>query len=482
MKNSNLVVSPWSFAPAEDIASSSTSLINTMASSGFENPNDYVMNNDDDRRQVMSPRGAPTTSDRPATPRAVLNGVSVHPNHGVLNMDGETITMPSSSTAHDDTSGGARNPALSENPPPEAPQSVRETMSSSSARGFLMGPQATVSDGVRAEGVDNRNRTSFFTGVAKAVQSIPAAVEGLVLRHGQSDGSGHDGPPAEAEGFASAQSGSPEGLRRSQSGIRAAGTPLLDEDTLQRLNGLQASAPHLYVPEAPSSGVRPPSTTSSDIQAEVRKQVREFMLIRDEENRELRTRVELLMTENRILRHEISNQMYTRDPNARTVSSGRFAGLEWIGRGFGNLMSGVSSPKPISPPDRPVDLRPPPAPPSNHAPQPPRMLPPPSGDGASGPGFKAAGYPSASCPPVPEEIPLARALDFESNGQQALKPGEAAENSGRGATDDPMSVVLTGMAQLQGVVADLAGSPKQARQEVIKPGVNSLPDLPARRP
>ena len=42
-----------------------------------------------------------------------------------------------------------------------------------------------------------------------------------------------------------------------------------------------------------------------------------------------------------------------------------------------------------------------------------------------------------------------------------------------------MSIVLTGMAQLQGVVSELAASPKAAtRPEVIKPGVTSLPDLP----
>ena len=70
--------------------------------------------------------------------------------------------------------------------------------------------------------------------------------------------------------------------------------------------------------------MKPPSTTSSDIQAEVKRQVREFMLQRDEEARELRTRVELLMSENRTLRQEISTQVYSRE------SGSRFAGVRKV--------------------------------------------------------------------------------------------------------------------------------------------------------
>ena len=170
------------------------------------------------------------------------------------------------------------------------------------------------------------------------MQSIPAAVEGFVLGHGPAGQSSQAVTSGgELEGFASAQSGSPDDQSRPPSATQLPATPLLDERTLQRLNGLQASAPHLYVAEAPSSGIRPPSTSSSGIQAEVRRQVREFMIVRDEENRELRARLELLAVENNNLRQEVSQQMYSREPGPRPVSSGRF-GFDWIVRGFGNLL------------------------------------------------------------------------------------------------------------------------------------------------
>ena len=81
------------------------------------------------------------------------------------------------------------------------------------------------------------------------------------------------------------------------------------------------------------------------------------------------------------------------------------------------------------------------------------------------------------------EVPVARVLDFETAEVPHVDLPDPPVNPARAAAaDDPLSVVLTGMAQLQGVVADLASSPKQAKQEAIKPGVNSLPDLPAAGP
>ena len=213
------------------------------------------------------------------------------------------------------------------------------------------------------------------------------------------------------------------------------------------------------------------------------------MLQRDEEARELRTRVELLMSENRTLRQEISTQVYSRESGSRFAGSGRFSGLDWIGRGFGSLVGGVTSPKPISPPPRSVDLRPPPPPPAEPTAQyqPPSYrqtsLPalPPEPPGISRPNLAKRTIEDGTVVRAQlsaAEDPTARVLDFgpedpTDNRHKAPNP------SPREATvNDPMSVVLTGMAQLQGVVADLASSPKQARQEVIKPGVNTLPELP----
>ena len=80
---------------------------------------------------------------------------------------------------------------------------------------------------------------------------------------------------------------------------------------------------------------------------------------------------------------------------------------------------------------------------------------------------------------VTGETPTARMLHFEDSEEP---PGGLDPSTHDPASSDPLNVVLTGMAQLQGVVADLAGSPKQSRQEVIRPGVSSLPDLPSAGP
>ena len=469
-----------------------------MASGFDENPNETSLTGE--ARQVMSPNGAQTSRDDRQPRGPAPNGVLIPPPRGSQDMDGETV-------AATEPEPGPRDVGVVTTPPmpveatmgsteTELPSSSRATISSSSARGFLLGPRAGAK-GSAAEGTEVSGRTqgSFLGGVAKAVQAIPAAVEGLVLGHPTPGPWIQEAPSGGTGGFVSAQSGSPEGIARPPPEAPQPTTPLLDEHTLQRLNGLQASAPLLYPPEAPSSGVKPPSTTSSDIQAEVRRQVREFMVLRDEENRELRTRVDMLMSENRTLRQEISSQLYSGDPTARPVGPGRFSGLEWIGRGFGNLMSGISSPKPASPPKGLVDLRPPPPPPTSTrqtgvSQSPPGL--PASGvalDEQQDPGFRVSFNPRgtealrepipAQALPATAQVPTARALDFgpAESGEprfEAFNPG-VPENT----ATDPMNVVLTGMAQLQGVVADLANSPKQVRQEVIKPGVNTLPELPA---
>ena len=460
----------------------------------LQNPNEEVLNED---LQVMSPRGAHASSIRPMPRTTLPNGIPAPPAVTTLNMDGETISAPGPGSGQSDSGAERLTAAPLETTESGVAASSKATTSAASARGFFLGPLAKASPSGTPDGGNGRAPTSFLTGMAKAVQAIPAAVEGLMMGQGSVVATDEEHQP-EMEGFTSAQSGSPDGRRTTPHATHTAGTPLLDETTLQRLNGLQASAPHLYVPEAPSSGIRPPSTTSSDIQAEVRRQVREFMVLRDEENRELRMRVDLLMTENRNLRQEVSSHMYSRSQGARPESSGRFSGLEWIGRGFGNLMSGVSPPKPVSPPEAPVDLRPPPAPPQHSLPQPPRALPPapidfaPASDTgeyrqadsfySQGNGFRPNRPITCPCPSVPEEAPTARVLDFDAAGHSSSHPEIPPQASQQTASEDPMNVVLTGMAQLQGVVADLASSPKQAKQEVIKPGVNSLPDLPAAGP
>ena len=468
-----------------------------MASDGGENPNETIMN--DDVQQVMSPSGAQASPQEPLPRDALPNGVPLPPPRSQYDMDGETTTAVRMGTAPRVTGPTQVTPLPAEAAPgstdTEVPSSSRATISSASVRGFLQGPQAgTQRMTLGGPEVTGRGQGSFLGGVAKAVQAIPAAVEGL-LGNTSAGPTTQDVHSGSTGGFVSANSGSPERVSQGLPAAPAPSTPLLDERTLQRLNGLQTAAPHLYAPEAPSSGVKPPSTTSSDIQAEVRRQVQEFMIQRDEENRELRTRVELLMSENRTLRQEISDQVYSREQPPRPVEPGRFSRLEWLGRGFGNLVSGVTSPKPTSPPKRLMDLRPPPPPPTtstlppstaNTHPRPEPVSAPDGPEERTASGFRVGasgselGSSGATARPSTEPwASTARALDFGPAEIRDQGPDEPLPVIPEASANDPMSVVLTGMAQLQGVVADLANSPKQVRQEVIKPGVNSLPELPS---
>ena len=85
-------------------------------------------------------------------------------------------------------------------------------------------------------------------------------------------------------------------------------------------------------------------------------------------------------------------------------------------------------------------------------------------------------------PQVSAQVPQSGYQAPSSSDPQAHEAGcqgNGGFNEDTGVSLDPLSVVLTGMAQLQGLVTDLATSPKASqRTEVIKPGVTSLPDLP----
>eukprot|EP00439_Symbiodinium_sp_Y106_P030699 s3493_g3.t1 len=269
------------------------------------------------------------------------------------------------------------------------------------ARGFLLGlgqPAAAGSNVDLTPSTSTARRSpSLLTGMAKAVQSIPAAVEGLVSGQGFQAKASVALPLMENEGYASAQSNTPDGERRSRE-APAQGSTSPDERAFRRLNEMSSEAPLLYPPDPPSGGMRPPSTTSSDIQNEVRRQLQEMMAARDEETKNLRLQVEILASENQQLqrdRAELSAQMYSREYGVR-----------------------------------------------------PRVL----------------DFDSVAAPVPPAELPR------EQTSPQATAP-------------DPMNVVLTGMAQLQGVIADMASGNKSSTQaEVIKPGITTLPELPPAGP
>ena len=222
----------------------------------FENPNEVEINDD---RQVMSPRAPPTAT--------LVNGVANTPFLvGSMDMDGETVQTGTASLPVDgiqtSTAPTMRVGQISEAAPGASnPDPVNNGLSSPNtlAGSFLLGPNSAGSNveppmpaATSSTSGGRRGPPAFLSGVAKAVQAIPAAVEGLVMGH----------PPVirgtgstDQEGYASAQSGtSPDGMRRLPTDRFAPNSPLLDERTLRTLSGHQAVAPHLYSPEAPPLG------------------------------------------------------------------------------------------------------------------------------------------------------------------------------------------------------------------------------------
>ena len=451
-------------------ALSCTLTLKFMASGSgdIENPNNSTL--DGEQQVIMRPnvpitQALPEGSDR----QVLMNGVSGAVLRGPQDMDGETVA-PSNSQR---PLGVPDSVSFSGVPVDGRPAGSHQT---EAARGFLLGPGQPAAAGSTVDLTPStstaRRSPSFLTGMAKAVQSIPAAVEGLVSGQGFQAKASVAPPLMENEGYASAQSNTPDEERRPRE-APAQGSTSPDERAFRRLNEMSSEAPLLYPPDPPSGGMRPPSTTSSDIQNEVRRQLQELMAARDEETKNLRLQVEILASENQQLqrdRAELSAQMYSREYGVRSESQSLFPGFGWLGRGCGSLISGGSPPKPPSP-SRALDLRP----------LPPSVVPPARAPdaslGTSDPRPTAAASvlhqsSQVNHPPFQGELPplategsldvpahssssvRARVLDFDS--VVAPVPRLPREQTSPQATGpDPMNVVLTGMAQLQGVIADM---------------------------
>ena len=238
------------------------------------------------------------------------------------------------------------------------------------------------------------------------------------------------------------------------------------------------------------SAERASSTHSSDIKLEVRRQLAEFMAMHEDESIRLRRQVEVLTQENRDLRSR-TERASPKAPGSGMEGSG-LPGLGWFGRGIGTILGSI--PKTGSP-NQAMDLRP------SRAPVPPPPPPPeayvrePQGTTSQGLDL-ALPVPPPIGPGIPYQRtmineegqthqPVPRALDF---GNAAAHPRASAQpppgpvagaQSTAGSVLDPLSVVLTGMAQLQGVISEMAATPKaSSKNETIKPGTSALPDLP----
>ena len=114
---------------------------------------------------------------------------------------------------------------------------------------------------------------------------------------------------------------------------------LFDPQALERLQRMQEQAPLLYPSDSPVPP-RPASTSSSDLQAEVRRQLSDMMRLRDEESRRLRAQVEALSFENQSLRLRIESgvQEGIRGSRPEGFGSMGFPSFGWLGRGLGSLM------------------------------------------------------------------------------------------------------------------------------------------------
>ncbi|CAE7214926.1 GIP, partial [Symbiodinium sp. CCMP2456] len=232
---------------------------------------------------------------------------------------------------------------------------------------------------------------SVLSGVLRAVQTLPATVEGLVSRSGS--GRGIPGTPGlrDSVEYASVTSSAEVRPRPPTTDAGPPEGPLFDSYALERLQRLQEGAPLLYPGDASMlpSPPRPPSTSSSDVQAEVRRQLAELMSIRDEESRS-----------------RISKYPDVQPPKNLHQEPG-----------------GSNQPR------------------------------------AHEKGVVGAGE-------VPPDV-----------------ASQAAVEAPRTEADlDPMTVVLSGMAQLQSVVTELTSPKSQEKPEVIKPGVMALPELPGHGP
>ncbi|CAE7253257.1 unnamed protein product [Symbiodinium microadriaticum] len=237
------------------------------------NPNQY----DDGDEQVMM---RPNVTEDPGRRRTVasnpiVNGVDP-PSGGHLDMDGEVTgprvenTSSSAPTRPDQAVAGVvgRETRGAAAGIPKAPTSASDFLQTSTGN----------EGGVPSDGT---HPTETPLGV-----------------HAQPLGSSMSGPgyqfeeqrqPRTGDSVEYASVASSVTRRDLQRGIPAEsqvpGTPLFDLHTMERLQQLHAAAPQLLGSSPVVLPPRPPSTTSSDIQAEVRRQLTDVVAVHEEESR-----------------------------------------------------------------------------------------------------------------------------------------------------------------------------------------------------
>ena len=557
----------------------------------LQNPN--LGESDHPQQQVMSSPNATAVNSMSGGP-VVRGPEGQGVASGALDMDGETVAP------------NVRPAGIPQVLMPEAGQSTPLVLNGTTTRRIPV--EAAQTNPRYPEDVGSMERTNQTDtdgrdqpiGLMGGLQRVVQAVENAV----QLSGTRLSASPMnqDAVEYASVKSSvSPE--RQPPSASALPETPLFSEATLVRMRQMETSAPLLYSrSEHPTGG--PPSTSSSDIQNEVRRQLAALLAERDEEGRRLRSQVEALAYENSELRKRVYDDVHRRqvDTDVGTASP-TFPRFGWLSRGIGSLIGSGTSMRaldfrPGSTPDIGLGLAPPASSimdfglqnpqsstslpqsgqvtlsahqvpnagqvplqvhqvQSGQVPSQAHQVPnagqvplqvhqvqsgqvpsqthqvPQSGQVL----LQAHQVQSGQVPSQTHQVPqsgqvLLQAHQVQSgqvpsqthqvlqSGQvpsqthQVLQSGQVPSQthqvlqSGQEPTQshqvpplgqvptqvpqvgeqppsssglglDPLSVVLTGMAQLQGLMTDIATSPKAAaRPEVIKPGVTSLPDLP----
>ena len=323
--------------PAEILLNWNDTLKISMASSSAnDNPN---LNDLPDDQQVMSrPNVANAASLEPKAGHAQNVNDFLEAAAVSQNMDSETTasrimrrSQPQVQSVND--SQGAE---------PERAPTVKMPMSE--ARPWRSVDQASRTRVVVAELQEHRHggqmrSAGFLNGVMRAVQAIPTAVEGIV-NGGNPPAPGSSPAANDAVEYASARSSvSAEGRRDPPSERQVPATPLFNEEVVRRLHQMPSEAPHLYRMEMRGQeSQRPLSTTSSDIQAEVRRQLNEMMAVHEDESRKLRAHVEQLTAENRNLRERVESRASQELYSSRPVNPKGFPGFGWFGKSLGSMM------------------------------------------------------------------------------------------------------------------------------------------------
>ena len=337
-----------SLIPASALGFSGTILENISMATAEQsaNPNSNDLPPD---QQVMSPRAATARREDDDEGNPVLNG-NHPPLRGTQDLDGETITpTPEEGAVEVTQRSSAPAPLTGTSEEALRHDSARRATVDLGSKARPIGqPPVSMSAGARpmAAGAGTESAEypqgggGVLSGVFRAVQTLPAAVENLVARSGSGRGISANPGLSDSVEYASVRS-STDRPPPPPMEVPPPGAPLFEPRALERMQRLHESAP-LFFPGEPTmtySPPRPPSTSSSDVQAEVRRQLLEMMAARDEESRRLRAQVEALSMENRSLRlqAEATVQSETR-PSRQQVPKLGLPGLGWLGRGLGTLM------------------------------------------------------------------------------------------------------------------------------------------------